>query len=87
MTKPLATDWKGEVLKCGYCFPREQHKHGEIKREWSPEWMQFIPVCRKHAIADGMMAKQDADTLPAVALPAGADTKGAVLSRLETNNA
>lgn len=44
---------------CGFCYPREQGTHGEIKREWSPEWLMFIPVCRKHAIADGMLAYQD----------------------------
>ena len=55
MKTNLAVDYKGEVLKCGFCYPREQHTHGEVKREWSPEWRQFIPVCRKHALADGMI--------------------------------
>lgn len=43
-----------ETIKCGFCYDREQGKHGEIKREWSDEWMMFIPVCRKHALVDGM---------------------------------
>jgi hypothetical protein len=41
-------------ITCAFCYSREQGKNGEIKREWSPEWLQFIPVCRKHAICDGM---------------------------------
>lgn len=41
-------------LGCAFCYPREQGKHGEVKREWSQEWLQFIPVCRKHALCDGM---------------------------------
>lgn len=39
---------------CAFCFPREQGTYGEIKREWSQEWLQFIPVCRLHAKCDGM---------------------------------
>lgn len=45
---------KPDSLRCGFCYDREQGKHGDVKREWSPEWLQYIPVCRKHAIADGM---------------------------------
>lgn len=41
-------------VTCAFCFSREQGKNGEIRREWSPEWLQFIQVCRKHAKADGM---------------------------------
>lgn len=37
--------------QCAFCFPREQGKHGEIKRQWSDDWRMFIPVCRAHAIA------------------------------------
>lgn len=45
-----------EITKrCGFCYDREQGKNGEIKREWSQEWMTFIPVCRKHSLADGMI--------------------------------
>jgi hypothetical protein len=43
------------AIRCAFCFDREQKTHGEIKREWSPEWLQFIPVCRKHALCDGMI--------------------------------
>lgn len=35
--------------KCGFCYPREQGTHGEIKREWADEWKQYISVCRKHS--------------------------------------
>lgn len=38
-------------IRCGFCFNQEQGKNGEIKREWSPEWFQFIAVCRKHKAA------------------------------------
>lgn len=37
-------------MECGFCYPREQGTHGEIRREWSSEWMLFIPVCRLHKI-------------------------------------
>lgn len=43
-----------DTQTCAFCYPREQGTHGPVKREWSPEWEQFIPVCRKHALADGM---------------------------------
>lgn len=49
-------------LLCGFCYDREQGTHGEIKREWSDEWMMYIPVCRKHALADGMIDGQPQDT-------------------------
>jgi len=58
MSKEIKTEWKmswEHQTKCGFCYDREQGKHGEIKREWSPEWNQFIPVCRKHALFDGMI--------------------------------
>ena len=42
-------------IRCGFCFDSEQGNNGEINREWSPEWLQFIPVCRKHALCDGMI--------------------------------
>lgn len=42
-------------LECGFCYPREQGTHGEVKREWSQEWLQFIPVCRMHSLCDGMI--------------------------------
>jgi hypothetical protein len=35
-------------MNFGFCYDREQGKHGEIKHEWSWEWGMFIPVCRKH---------------------------------------
>lgn len=35
--------------RCGFCYPREDGKHGEVKREWVPEWNMFINVCRKHS--------------------------------------
>ncbi len=47
---------EGTAIRCGFCYDRENGKHGEIKREWSWEWLQFIPVCRLHACADGMDA-------------------------------
>lgn len=37
-------------LRCGFCYDREQGKHGEIKKEWSSDWGMPIAVCRKHAI-------------------------------------
>ena len=51
----MTTTQQAERLRCGFCFDREQGTHGEVKREWSPEWLMFIPVCRKHALADGMI--------------------------------
>jgi hypothetical protein len=39
-------------LSCGFCHHSEQGTHGEIKREWSQEWLQFIPLCRKHSIEE-----------------------------------
>lgn len=48
-----------ETTGCGFCYPREQGKHGEIKREWSQEWLQYIPVCRKHALRNDGEAKGD----------------------------
>lgn len=44
----------GKELECGFCYLREQGTHGEIKREWSQEWMMYIAVCRKHSLFDGM---------------------------------
>lgn len=45
---PMPMSWEKQT-HCGFCFNREQGKHGEIKREWSQDWQQFIPVCRKHS--------------------------------------
>lgn len=45
--------WEKQTV-CVFCWDREQGTNGEIKREWSEEWKQHIPVCRKHALADGM---------------------------------
>jgi len=39
-------DPKGE---CGFCYLSEQGKHGEVRRVWSSEWWQYIPLCEKHA--------------------------------------
>src|SRR3990167_5928949 len=38
-----------EEGRCGFCYPREQGTHGEIKREWSPTWNMFINFCPKHS--------------------------------------
>ena len=46
---------KPEVLRCGFCHDSQQGQHGEIRREYSPEWRDFIPVCRKHSQFDGMI--------------------------------
>lgn len=48
-------DMWGNVMTCAFCWSREQHTHGEVKREFSPEWQQFIPVCRKHTLYDEMI--------------------------------
>lgn len=37
-------------LECGFCFWTEHGNHGEVKREWSREWMMYIPVCRLHTL-------------------------------------
>jgi hypothetical protein len=37
-------------MRCGFCYDREQGKHGAIKREWCGEWNLFIPLCRKHSV-------------------------------------
>ena len=36
-------------LRCGFCYPREQFQHGEIKSEWFECFRQFVPLCRKHS--------------------------------------
>lgn len=38
--------------ECCNCYPREHGKNGEVRREWSSEWMMFLPLCRKHSIYD-----------------------------------
>jgi hypothetical protein len=35
--------------RCGFCYPREHGKNGEVRREWSPTWNMFINFCRKHS--------------------------------------
>lgn len=39
-----------EKLECGFCYQSEQGKHGEVRREWSKEFEQYIAVCRKHRL-------------------------------------
>lgn len=40
---------KDGKLRCGFCYPREQFTHGEVKREWLADWSQYVPCCRVHA--------------------------------------
>ncbi len=35
--------------RCGFCYPREDGKNGDVVREWATEWNMFINVCRKHS--------------------------------------
>ena len=44
----LAKFIEGKV--CGFCYPSEDGKHGEVKSEWLKEFNIFIPVCRKHSL-------------------------------------
>jgi len=51
MTKPKRPPEIGTLCaECGFCYPSEQGKHGEIKREWSDEFTQHIAVCRRHSL-------------------------------------
>lgn len=43
------TETKAANHQCGFCYTREQGKNGEVKREWSEDFKQFIPVCKKHS--------------------------------------
>ena len=57
--------------RCGFCYDREQGKHGEIKREFSFEWMMMLTLCRKHSIEndhlnDEKLGKRGARKLAAV---------------------
>lgn len=40
---------RDEAQECGFCYTSEQGKHGEVRRVWSSEWWQYIPLCEKHA--------------------------------------
>lgn len=40
----------GHMPACGFCTWEEQGKHGEVRREWSHEWMMFLPLCRTHSL-------------------------------------
>lgn len=40
---------RDEKQECGFCYKSEKGKHGEVRRVWSWEWSQYIPLCRKHA--------------------------------------
>ena len=37
---------------CGFCYRSEQGKHGEVLREWLPEFRMAVPVCRKHSFGE-----------------------------------
>ena len=52
----IATDYHTSKLhaaqRCGFCYDSEQGTHGEVRRVWSNEWMQFIPLCARHSGAE-----------------------------------
>lgn len=35
--------------ECGFCYTSEQGKHGQVRRVWSSDFTQYIPLCEKHA--------------------------------------
>lgn len=43
-------DFRARHGQCGFCYQSEQGTHGEIIREWSEDFTQYIPVCRLHTL-------------------------------------
>lgn len=52
---------KDGKLRCGFCYPREQFTHGEVKREWCEAFQMYIALCRKHARLDRIHAAMPSD--------------------------
>lgn len=52
---------KEKPVQCAFCYPREQGKNGEVKREWASDWNQFVAVCRKHTFGgvEGLVAVKE----------------------------
>jgi hypothetical protein len=52
---------KDGKLRCGFCYPREQFTHGEVKLELCEGWNAVVPMCRKHARLDRIHAAMPSD--------------------------
>lgn len=50
-----------DARQCGFCYPREHGKNGEVKREYSQEWGCMMSLCRKHSFDGIALVKEDTE--------------------------